>query len=53
MQGQQGCFGSPFHMRTLLTAILWLASSLVFAQDASTVEKLAFGESDEQVEAIA
>ena len=44
---------APFHMRTLLAAIFWLASSLVFAQDASTVEKLAFGESDEQVEAIA
>ncbi len=44
-------------MRTLLAAIFCLLSclgpSLVFAQDASTLEKLAFGESDEQVEAIA
>ena len=44
-------------MRTLLAAIFCLLSclrpSLGFAQDASTLEKLAVGESDEQVEAIA
>ncbi len=40
-------------MRTLLTLILcWLAFGAC-AQEASTVERLAFGESDEQVEAIA
>ena len=44
---------APFHMRTLLTVMFCLLTSGVFAQDASTVEKLAFGESDEQVEAIA
>ena len=44
-------------MRTLLAAIFCLvfslAPSLVIGQEASTVDKLAFGESDEQVEAIA
>ncbi|HYM47735.1 MAG TPA: urea ABC transporter permease subunit UrtB [Burkholderiaceae bacterium] len=40
-------------MRTLLTVIFCFLTSGVFAQDATTVEKLAFGESDEQVEAIA
>ncbi len=40
-------------MRTLLAAIFCLVSSLVIAQEASTVDRLAFGESDEQVEAIA
>ncbi len=44
-------------MRTLLTVIFCLlptlAPSLAIAQEASAVEKLALGESDEQVEAIA
>ncbi len=40
-------------MRALITAIAFLMSAGVFAQDAGTIEKLAFGESDEQVEAIA
>ncbi len=40
-------------MRTLLAVILCCLTSGVFAQDANTVDKLAFGESDEQVEAIA
>ena len=50
---------APFHMRTLITTLLAI---LLFngyfieearAQDAKTVEKLGFGDSDEKVEAIA
>ena len=40
-------------MKALIAAIVFLLPASVFAQDASTVEKLAFGESDEKVEAIA
>jgi len=40
-------------MRTLLAAILCFFASAALAQDAGTIEKLAFGESDEQVAAIA
>src|SRR5438132_13171602 len=41
-------------MRILITIIVWLFfSSASLAQDAKTVEKLAFGESDDKVEAIA
>jgi urea transport system permease protein len=40
-------------MRILIIAAACLFSSCVFSQDAKTVEKLAFGESDEKVEAVA
>jgi urea transport system permease protein len=40
-------------MRILLTTILLVASSVAFSQDSRTIEKLAFGDSDEKVEAIA
>src|SRR5436305_14429663 len=40
-------------MRILLTIIFCLFSSAAPAQDKKDVEKLAFGESDEKVEAIA
>ena len=40
-------------MRILIIAAVCLFSSFAFSQDAKTVEKLAFGESDEKVEAIA
>jgi urea transport system permease protein len=40
-------------MRTFITTILFVLSSAVFGQDAKLVEKLAFGESDEKVEAVA
>src|SRR5258707_14860507 len=39
--------------RTALTFVLGLLASAALAQDAKTVEKLAFGESAEKVEAIA
>src|SRR6266852_4552786 len=39
--------------RTALTFVLGLLASATLAQDAKTVEKLAFGESDEKVEAVA
>jgi urea transport system permease protein len=55
---EEGRFGGPFHMRTPTTAFFafafLIASSFsALAQDAKTVEKLAFGESGEKVEAIA
>ncbi len=40
-------------MRTLLAVILCFLASAALAQHAGTIEKLAFGESDEQVAAIA
>jgi urea transport system permease protein len=40
-------------MRTLLAAIFCCLTFGAFAQEANTVDKLAFGESDEQVEAVA
>ena len=40
-------------MRALIAAILCCLATGVFAQEAGTVERLAFGDSDEQVEAIA
>jgi len=40
-------------MRTLFAVILCCVTFSVLAQEATTIEKLAFGESDEQVEAIA
>ena len=48
----RGCRGSPSsYMRTLLVAWCLFASS-AFALDRAAVEKLAFGESDEKIEAI-
>src|SRR5204862_6347336 len=41
------------HMRTFSTVALLFLSAASLAHDATTVEKLAFGESDEKVEAIA
>ncbi len=40
-------------MRTLITIALLLLAVPAFAQDARSIEKLAFGESDDKVEAIA
>jgi urea transport system permease protein len=40
-------------MRILIIAAVCLFAPFAFAQDAKTVEKLAFGDSDEKVEAIA
>src|SRR4051794_9483612 len=40
-------------MRILIIGVVWLFSSFALAQDAKTIEKLALGESDEKMEAIA
>ena len=44
---------APFHMRILITTMLLLFSPGALAQDGKSIEKLAFGESDEKIEAIA
>jgi urea transport system permease protein len=49
---EEGRFGGPFHVRILVT-IVCLFSFNAFSQEGKSIEKLAFGESDEKIEAIA